>query len=588
MRSGQLQFSNLDRIAQPDDRIEALRVIVTKDFLRIVKSSNPGVSANELPLLEIIRRTINDVAILRDRLITAEQSGFVRGSVDHLFRLINAILFLGVGAISTENPIRGEAILRLEDVEFEIRDLIAAYRELLAWMENWRLDFFRSKHLRESLAYLTPMERQRFSMACDETGALLKESFNPGPAGGGERIASKLSDQLDVVRELRTIAQAGNPNNSAKPQITKLASRPGLFLIELLPPNQHEFAIAEFSATHVRLRWDSQFTVLLDKVDRLLGQIDFDTRQMDHILSEIEVFQFGRAMRADKYAKNEFAFAQSQLVNLTSAQIPLDLVLARGVSDKIETGTILRPTVVDNRAISFWGEFTFSRSPKLTLDNENRIVLFNAKPVLKYPELPNGELRLRDYPVPLPFASYERWMLEDLARETGRLIESNRGPAATRAAFLSCDRSNARVLHITTHGFANGTDFELNNLMLSETNNQPTRIHFLDILSRDFSRVELVFLNTCLTQAGEKPVGESTLSLAWAFLAAGARGVIACRWQVEDLVAWHFARQFYRFWLIDHQGSTIQEAFHASRLAILNDNSFNRPSQWGAFVLLQS
>ena len=95
---------------------------------------------------------------------------------------------------------------------------------------------------------------------------------------------------------------------------------------------------------------------------------------------------------------------------------------------------------------------------------------------------------------------------------------------------------------------------------------------------------DVVLLNACLTSAGKKSVGEELLSLAWGFLAGGAKAVIGCRWPVEDSVAWQFCRAFY----LDYFGAETQDdkSLHRAFANAVKTLDFDRPGDWGSFVLL--
>jgi CHAT domain-containing protein len=54
-----------------------------------------------------------------------------------------------------------------------------------------------------------------------------------------------------------------------------------------------------------------------------------------------------------------------------------------------------------------------------------------------------------------------------------------------------------------------------------------------------------VYLSACDTAVGVARFGEGASGMQRAFLRAGARGVIATLWPVEDLYASQFAKDFY-------------------------------------------
>jgi CHAT domain-containing protein len=58
--------------------------------------------------------------------------------------------------------------------------------------------------------------------------------------------------------------------------------------------------------------------------------------------------------------------------------------------------------------------------------------------------------------------------------------------------------------------------------------------------------IDLVFLGACETAVGPARFAEGMSGIQGAFLRAGAQGVIATLWPVEDVYATQFAADFYR------------------------------------------
>ena len=89
------------------------------------------------------------------------------------------------------------------------------------------------------------------------------------------------------------------------------------------------------------------------------------------------------------------------------------------------------------------------------------------------------------------------------------------------------------IVHLAAHAYADSLRPARSRLLLGG----PSRGEALtvgEISSLPLRRGAMVVLSACSTAAGPVPNGEGTLSLARAFLAAGAGTVIASLWPVDD------------------------------------------------------
>jgi hypothetical protein len=241
----------------------------------------------------------------------------------------------------------------------------------------------------------------------------------------------------------------------------------------------------------------------------------------------------------------------------------------------------------NQRGISYWGRIPYSENEQYCYSDLNRTIFYGCEPILIYPHGPRQSFQTVGSPAPLLLSSYEKWYLEDLTKKHDLRLEVHCDGAASRNAFLHKSSTMSTILHISTHGTAFAKTWELSNLFFACNEGLPARVHVFDILCQDWSHLELVFLNSCLTSAGKHTSGEQPLSLAWAFLAGGAKCVIAARWIIEDRIAWRFMRHFYEQ-LLSEPRCTVATAFQCARRKLREDSASALPSQWMAFVLLQS
>ena len=91
----------------------------------------------------------------------------------------------------------------------------------------------------------------------------------------------------------------------------------------------------------------------------------------------------------------------------------------------------------------------------------------------------------------------------------------------------------------------------------------------------------LVVLSACRTGEGELLPGQGVIGLGWAFLRAGAQGIVVSQWPVDDVAA---ARLMVAFHEELREG---RDPIRALTLARRRSSAGNRnPGLWAPFVLV--
>jgi CHAT domain-containing protein len=166
-----------------------------------------------------------------------------------------------------------------------------------------------------------------------------------------------------------------------------------------------------------------------------------------------------------------------------------------------------------------------------------------------------------------------------VARAVGRPATLIAETAATKARLHAAGPGRFAVLHLATHAVVNASVPSRSALLLAAAPGGDGWLSAGDIFHWRL-RPSLVVLSAC--DSGEGPVagGEGPLSLARAFLEAGATAVAATFWELDDEAAVPLIEDFYRH-VAD--GSTAERALTAvQRRAIARGG---RPAVWAAFGL---
>jgi CHAT domain-containing protein/tetratricopeptide (TPR) repeat protein len=128
---------------------------------------------------------------------------------------------------------------------------------------------------------------------------------------------------------------------------------------------------------------------------------------------------------------------------------------------------------------------------------------------------------------------------------------------------ISTDLSAYTHLHLAAHAHVDPSDPRRSGLVLSYEQASQGLFALEDVLGLHLD-AELTVLSACETAQGPIVRGEGVQSLAYAFLAAGSRAVIATLWRIEDDKAARIMIEFYRQYL-DH-GQAPADALRFAKL----------------------
>ncbi|MFN7949956.1 MAG: CHAT domain-containing protein [Blastocatellia bacterium] len=157
---------------------------------------------------------------------------------------------------------------------------------------------------------------------------------------------------------------------------------------------------------------------------------------------------------------------------------------------------------------------------------------------------------------------------------------------ASRAAAVSAELSQYRIVHFATHGLVNTQQPELSGLVFSlvdETGKpQDGFLQAHEIFNLKLP-AELVVLSACQTGLGREVKGEGLVSLTRGFMYAGAARVVASQWRVDDYATSVLMKKFYRGMLQEKLPAAA--ALRKAQIEMLQQQQWRSPFYWAAFVL---
>jgi CHAT domain-containing protein len=151
------------------------------------------------------------------------------------------------------------------------------------------------------------------------------------------------------------------------------------------------------------------------------------------------------------------------------------------------------------------------------------------------------------------------------------------GAEANHDRLGKLDLSQFKVIHFATHAISGG-DLASSFILLG-CQNRFDALLGREILAEKLDG-QLVVLSTCNALEGEQLSQEWTDSIAYGFLMAGARNVVASRMRIRDEIAQELMTQFYRAL---SEGNSVEHSLRLAQLHFSRPDS--NPAEWVAFAV---
>ena len=175
----------------------------------------------------------------------------------------------------------------------------------------------------------------------------------------------------------------------------------------------------------------------------------------------------------------------------------------------------------------------------------------------------------------LPWAREEAEMI---GRQFG--VQPLLGRNATKQAVLESMHS-VSLIHFAAHGYAERGEIALSPVSSCGTPHEEDYLLTMAEISQVRLAAKLVVLSCCHSASGQIRA-EGIVGIAQAFLASGARAVLAALWAVEDEATMWFMSRFY-----DHlvHGESATESLYQA-MKSMRENRFSDVKQWAPFMLI--
>jgi CHAT domain-containing protein/tetratricopeptide (TPR) repeat protein len=157
---------------------------------------------------------------------------------------------------------------------------------------------------------------------------------------------------------------------------------------------------------------------------------------------------------------------------------------------------------------------------------------------------------------------------------------------ASRTTAMGANLGQYRVVHFATHALLDNEHPELSGIVLSLVDQKGQRqdgfLRLHDIYNLKLP-VDLVVLSACQTGLGKDVKGEGLIGLTRGFMYAGASGVVASLWKVDDEATAELMKHFYEG--LFEKGMSPAAALREAQLALRAQKRWQESYYWAGFVI---
>jgi CHAT domain-containing protein len=151
------------------------------------------------------------------------------------------------------------------------------------------------------------------------------------------------------------------------------------------------------------------------------------------------------------------------------------------------------------------------------------------------------------------------------------------GAMARPSIYKTVSPGRYALLHFSAHAVAN-KESPLDSAIILSPENDNFKLYARDIIDTPLT-ASLVTISACRSAGARTYSGEGLVGLAWGFLQAGARNVIAGLWDVTDSSTPEMMRVLYSRIA---KGDAPAEGLHNSKLALIrSETAYRKPYYWG-------
>jgi len=181
-----------------------------------------------------------------------------------------------------------------------------------------------------------------------------------------------------------------------------------------------------------------------------------------------------------------------------------------------------------------------------------------------------------DFPS-LPQAPAEMASIEKDFRPADTTVLS--GNAATPESYLQSDPGQFSFIHFVAHATSSRMR-PLESAVVLSKQGDSFKLYGREIVQHPL-KAQLVTISACHGAGSRNYAGEGLVGLSWAFLRAGARGVIAALWDVNDAST---ATLMDRLYGEMSEGKNPAVALRDAKLSLLHSGTvYQKPFYWAPF-----